>query len=113
MLALILATMGISPWSGAELPTSTQAAAQYRLTIAGRPGQRVTLSAGWVAPGWIAAFCDARNCSPTRTTQTIPKSGSLVVQFELMRETEDAPHRSGAVIASSDGSRVIVPSAVR
>jgi hypothetical protein len=113
MLALILATMGISPWNGADLPTATQAAAKYRLTVAGRPGQRVQLAAMHVASGWIAAFCDNRICSPTRMTATIPKSGSVVMQFELIRETEDAPHRSGAVIASSDGSRVVVPSAVR
>jgi hypothetical protein len=113
MLSLILATMGISPWNGADLPTATQAAAKYRLTVTGKPGRRVTLNATNVAPGWIAAFCDPRMCSPTRSTQVIPSSGSLVVQFELVRETEDAPHRSGAVIASSDGSRVTVPSAVR
>jgi hypothetical protein len=52
-------------------------------------------------------------CSPTKVSEVIPKSGSVVVQFELIRETEDAPHRSGAVITGSDGSRLVVPQASR
>ena len=38
MLALLLATMDLTPWTGADLPTATQAAAKYRLTISGKPG---------------------------------------------------------------------------
>jgi len=113
MLALILATMGISPWNGVDLPTASEAAAKYRLTVTGKPGEQVVLTTSHVAPGWIAAFCDDKVCAPTRLARAIPSSGKLVVQFELVRETEDAPHRSGAVIASSDGSRVTVPVAVR
>jgi len=113
MLPLILATIGISPWNGADLPTATMNAAKYRLTISGKPGASVHLNVTEVAQGWIAAFCDQRVCSPMRSTQVIPKSGSVVVQFELIRETEDAPHRSGAVISGSDGSRVVVPAAER
>jgi hypothetical protein len=113
MLALVLATIGISPWSGSDLPTATEAAAKYRLTVSGKPGTTVHLSTTGVAQGWIAAFCDTRVCSPTKVSEVIPKSGSIVVQFELIRETEDAPHSSGAVITGSDGSRLIVPQASR
>jgi len=113
MLALVLATMGLTPWTGTDLPTATQAAAKYRLTINGKPGQTVRLNTSGVAKGWIAAFCDTRVCSPTQLVEVIPKNGSIVVQFELIRETEDAPHRSGAVIVSSDGSRLVVPAASR
>jgi hypothetical protein len=113
MLGLLLATMGLSPWTGSDLPTATEAAAKYRLTISGKPGSTVHLNTSKVAKGWIAAFCNMKICSPTQLTEVIPKSGSVVVQFELIRETDDAPHRSGAVISSSDGSRVIVPAASR
>jgi hypothetical protein len=113
MLALLIATMGLTPWTGTDLPTATQAAAKYRLTITGKAGSRVRLNTSGVAKGWIAAFCDTRVCSPSQLTAVLPKSGSVVVQFELIRETDDAPHRSGAIISSSDGSRVIVPQASR
>ena len=113
MLPIILATIGITPWSGTDLPTATEAAAKYRLTVSGRPGTTVRLSTSGVAQGWIAAFCDMRVCSPSRVSEVIPKSGSIVVQFELIRETDDAPHRSGAVITGSDGSRLVVPQASR
>ncbi len=113
MFPLVLATIGISPWSGGDLPTATEAAAKYRLTVSGKPGTTVHLSTSGVAQGWIAAFCDMRVCSPTKVSEVIPKSGSIVVQFELIRETEDAPHSSGAVITGSDGSRLVVPRASR
>jgi hypothetical protein len=113
MLGLLLATMGLTPWTGTDLPTATQAAAKYRLTISGKPGATLHLQTSGVAAGWIAAFCDTRVCSPTQLTTVIPKSGSVVVQFELIRETDNAPHRSGAIISSSDGSRVVVPQASR
>ncbi len=113
MLALLVATMGLTPWTGIDLPTATQAAAKYRLTISGKPGSTVHLNTSGVATGWIAAFCDNKVCSPTQLTEIMPKSGSVVVQFELIRETDDAPHKSGAIISSSDGSRVVVPQASR
>ena len=113
MFALLIATMGLSPWTGGDLPTATQAAAKYRLTISGKPGSTVHLTTSDVSKGWIAAFCDMRVCSPTQLTETIPQSGSVIVQFELIREEDDAPHRSGATISSTDGSRVVVPPASR
>jgi len=113
MLPLLLAAIVISPWNGTDLPTATQAAAKYRLTVSGRPGTTVRLNVSDVASGWIAAFCDTRVCSPMHLTERLPKSGSLVLQFELIRETDDAPHRSGAIIRGSDGSRLIVPVASR
>jgi len=113
MVALILAAMGIAPWSGTDLPTATEAAAKYRLTVSGKPGTTVHLNTSGVAKGWIAAFCDMHVCSPTQVSEIIPKSGSIVVQFELIRETDDAPHHSGAVITGSDGSRLVVPRASR
>ncbi|HTU71176.1 MAG TPA: hypothetical protein VMF11_12770 [Candidatus Baltobacteraceae bacterium] len=112
-LPLVLAAIGITPWNGTDLPTATQAAAKYRLTVSGKPGATIHLHTSDVAQGWIAAFCDMKVCSPTQVTETIPKSGTIVLQFELIRETEDAPHRSGAVITASDGSRLVVPAASR
>jgi hypothetical protein len=108
-----LAALSLTPWNGTDLPTATQAAAKYRLTISGRPGSTVRLKTTGVASGWIAAFCDNRVCSPTQASERIPKSGQVVVQFELIRETDDAPHASGAVIRANDGRTVVVPRATR
>jgi hypothetical protein len=113
IIALLLTTMMISPWSGTGLPTVTGSAATYRLTISSRPDTTVHLSASGVADGWIAAFCDSHICSPTQVDERIPKSGQIVIAFELIRETDDAPHRSGAVIRGSDRSFVRVPIASR
>lgn len=110
---LALATLTLTPWKGSDLPTATQAAAKYRLAIAGKPGTTVRLRTTGVAQGWIAAFCDMKVCSPSQLTETIPGSGRVVVQFELIRETEDAPHSSGAVIRSDDGRTIVIPHASR
>jgi hypothetical protein len=114
MLALIFASMlSLTPWQGADLPTASDAAAKFKLTISAKPGTSVTLQAKDVAGGWIAAFCDTRVCSPMRVTEKIPDSGSVTIQFELIREEDDAPHTSGATIVASNGDRVTVPRASR
>jgi hypothetical protein len=113
MVALVLSSMMISPWNGADLPTVAQDAAEYRLTLQAKPGSTVHLTATSVAAGWIAAFCTGKLCSPMQATEHIPKSGQLVIAFELVREVSDAPHRSGAVIKGSDRSSVRVPPAQR
>ena len=113
MLAFALTSLLLTPWSGTDLSTATQAAAKFRLTVSGRPGQVVHLRTSHVARGWIAAFCDEKVCSPMQVSEAIPKSGSAVVQFELIRETEDAPHSSGATIIADDGRTVVVPPASR
>jgi hypothetical protein len=113
MISLMLSAMMISPWNGVVLPTVAQSAATYRLTVRGKPGATIRLTATRISSGWIAAFCDDRTCSPMHVEEKIPKSGEVVIAFELIRETGDAPHRSGAVIKGSDRSYVRVPSAVR
>ncbi len=110
---LALVSLAISPWNGKNLPTATQAAAKYRLSIAGKPGSTVRVTASGIADGWIAAFCNEHVCSPMQVSEKIPASGTVVLQFELIRETDNAPHASGAVIRTSDGRTVRVPNATR
>ncbi|HEV7180642.1 MAG TPA: hypothetical protein VGN11_12280 [Candidatus Baltobacteraceae bacterium] len=110
----VLAVMlSIMPWHGADLRTATVADAKYRLTIAGRPGQTVHLTARGVSDGWIAAFCDNRVCSPMRVTETIHASGKTVIQFELIREAPNAARTSGASIVDDRGHTVAVRSHMR
>ena len=113
MLVLALSALVLSPWNGSDLPTTTQSAAKYRLTVSGKPGHIVHLHTEHVATGWIAAFCDDKVCMPSQAAESIPKSGSVVLQFELIRETDDAPHRSGATIVADNGHSVVVPPASR
>jgi|SRR5579863_10702754 len=113
MFAIALAALTLAPWNGGDLPTATQAAAKFRLTVSGRPGHTVHLHTSGVSQGWIAAFCDTKVCSPSQVSERIPASGKVIVQFELIRETDDAPHSSGATIVSSDGARIVVPRATR
>lgn len=98
----------IVPWASPPLPTATHAAATLRLTVSGRPGQRVRLRATGVAPGWLAAFCTSRLCSPESVDVALPASGRAIYEFELIRQEPSAPARSGARIAGDDGSAVEV-----
>jgi hypothetical protein len=116
LLAAVLAAsapvrLAVVPWSGSSLPTVTRTAATFRLTVTGRPGARVTLSATGLARGWLAAFCTPKLCSPERIDLTLPPLGRADYQFELIREDPAAPHRSGARIEGDDGSAVDVPAA--
>jgi hypothetical protein len=109
MLAFALTTLLLSPWKGADLPTATKSAVKYQLTIKDVPGTAVHLRVAHVADGWIAAFCDNRVCSPGQVHETLPSSGKVTLQFELIREEDSAPRSSGAVIESGAGQAVKVP----
>jgi hypothetical protein len=109
MIAVLAATtLLLAPWKGADLPTAASSAVKYRLTVKDAPGAVVHLHATGVADGWIAAFCNNRVCSPNQVAQTIPKSGSVMLQFELIREENNGPKKSGAVIESDAGGSVAV-----
>ena len=111
MLALSQAAthLSIQPWTGSELQTTSAAAAKYRLKVTGAPESVVHLQASGVANGWLAAFCTPKVCSPQRGDVAIPSSGEAVLQFELIRESDTAPKRSGATISENGGASVSVP----
>jgi hypothetical protein len=101
--------LSVQPWTGSELQTSSAAAAKYRLKVTGTPDSVVHLQASGVANGWLAAFCTPKFCSPQRIEVAIPSSGESVLQFELIRESDTAPKRSGATIRDDRGASVTVP----
>ncbi len=115
LLALVqpATRLSIQPWTGSDFQVTTGNAAKYRLEVSGKPNASVRLRAVGVASGWIAAFCTPRLCSPQRINVALPHSGQAVIQFELIRESDDAPKRSGATITDNDGASVTVPSAYR
>ena len=92
---------------------TSNTAAKYRFEVSGKPNATVSLRALGVAQGWLAAFCTPKLCSPQRVDVQLPQSGQAVVQFELIREAENAPKESGATIADNDGVSVKVPAAYR
>lgn len=106
LAAAAATTLTLVPWTGKDLPTATQAAAKYRLTISGQPGTTLHLKAKNIAGGWLAAFCTGKICSPMRTSVEVPKGGVVSLQFELIRQGDDAPKKSGATIVSDDGATV-------
>jgi hypothetical protein len=118
-LAMVLALtqsatrLSIEPWTGSDLQVTTSAAAKYRLEVSGKPNASVRLRAVDVAPGWLAAFCTPRVCSPRQIDAQLPRSGDAIFQFELIRESDQAPKRSGATITDDDGASVSVPAAYR
>jgi len=105
--------LSIQPWTGREIQTTSAAAAKYRLKVTGAPESVVHLQASGVANGWLAAFCTAKFCSPQRVDVALPSSGEVVLQFELIRESESGPKRSGATISENGGASVSVPAANR
>lgn len=115
LLALVLAPthLAVKPWTGSDFQVTSTNAAKYRLEVTGKPDATVNLRALNVAQGWLAAFCTPKLCSPQRVDVQLPHSGQAVVQFELIREAENAPKASGATIADNNGASVSVPTAYR
>ena len=112
-VAQVATQLTVKPWTGTDLQVTTDTAAKYRLEVSGKSNGSVRLRAVGDASGWIAAFCTPKLCSPQRLDLRLPSSGNAVVQFELIRESESAPKRSGATITDDDGASVSVPSAYR
>lgn len=113
LLAAASAHLQIQPWNGRDLPTASHAAVKYRLVVSGKPNAHVRLEATAVANGWIAAFCTSDVCAPGHVAIELPESGQAVYQFELIREDDNAPRKSGARIVGDDGSSIDVPVATR
>jgi hypothetical protein len=105
--------LSIQPWTGNDFQVTSDTAAKYRLEVTGRPNAEFRLRAADVASGWLAAFCTPRLCSPQRVDVKLPASGDAVFQFELIRESDNAPKRSGATITDDDGASVTVPAVYR
>ena len=119
LLAVLLALaqapthLAVKPWTGSDFQVTSNTAAKYRLEVSGKPNATVSLRALGVAQGWLAAFCTPKLCSPQRVDVQLPQSGQAIVQFELIREAENAPKESGATIADNNGVSVQVPAAYR
>jgi hypothetical protein len=113
-LAMLLALaqppthLSIEPWTGSDYATASAVAAKYRLKVTGTPNASLHLRALRVTPGWLAAFCTSKLCSPGRVDLVLPASGSAVLQFELIRESGDAAKRGGATITDDAGDSVEV-----
>jgi hypothetical protein len=100
--------LSIAPWTGSNYQTASTQAVTYRLKVEGAPNATLRLRAVGVANGWLAAFCTRKLCSPQHADVTLPSSGSAVLQFELVRESDDAAARSGATITDGAGASVTV-----
>lgn len=105
--------LAVTPWTGADLQTTSTQAAKYRLDVSGKPNASIRLRASGVAQGWLAAFCTPKFCAPERVSVDLPRSGQAVFQFELIRESDTAPTQSGATIVADDGASVTVPAVYR
>ncbi len=96
----------IAPWPGRDFPSASATAVKYRLDVVGKPDASIDLKASGIAPGWLGAFCTTKFCSPAHVEVTLPSSGEATIEFELVRESQDAARNSAATISSSDGAAV-------
>jgi hypothetical protein len=107
-MILAVITLALAPWTGPDPAAASQAQAKYKLSISAPANSTVHLRTDKVASGWIAAFCNNKVCSPNQVTQVMPASGKAELQFELIREDDNAVKKTGATIISDDGATVTV-----
>ena len=112
MILLLALVVTLAPWKGPTLPTtpSGEYVSSYALTVRGAPHQRVDLRAAGVAKGWIAAFCTQTLCAPFRKTVTLGTSGTMKLEYELVRIDPKASHRTRSVISAN--GRVVATASV-
>jgi peroxiredoxin/tetratricopeptide (TPR) repeat protein len=93
----------IEPWSGAPLPGSTANTIKYRLVIAAVPNTSVQLRAMHYASGWIPSFCSDNLCSPFSRLVTVPASGALMLELQMVPNDPSAPRVSPVTVVASGG----------
>ena len=77
----------------------------FRLTVAGRPGQTVAITAA--APrGWLAAFCTSQLCGVGRIRLQIPNRGAREAELHLHRIGDGARH--GSVIVREGRDAIVL-----
>ena len=106
-MLIALVTLALAPWTGPDPKAAGEAQIKYKLTISAPANSTVHLRADKVSAGWIAAFCNNRVCAPGQVTQAVPASGKVELQFELIREEDNAAKTSGATIISDDGVTIV------
>ena len=104
MIVLALVTVLLSPWKGPSLPTAPTGnyETSWAMTVHGAPRARVQLSAGGMAPGWIASFCTPRLCAPFHTTATLDGKGVARFQFSLIRTDPKAAAHTRATVRANN-----------
>src|SRR5579864_2191286 len=105
-MILLAVLLTLAPWKGPLPAAATADAVKYKLTVHGRPGQVVRLSASGLPRGWIAAFCTRDVCSPFRYTMQLNARGGGFVEFQAVRTQDAAPRLVRVTVSSSDGAAV-------
>ncbi len=95
--------LALSPWHGKVPAAANPDAVAYRLSVRGAPNAVVHLHASGLAPGWIASFCTARVCSPSRVALPLSAAGSGTIEFQVIRDDDAAPHRTHVIVSSDSG----------
>jgi hypothetical protein len=77
----------------------------FRLTVAGRPGQTIAITAE-ASRGWLAAFCTSELCGVGRISLRIPGRGVREIDLHLHRVGDGARH--GSVIVREGGEAIVL-----
>ena len=99
-------SVSLAPWTGPDLPGSSNSTIKYRLAVTGAPGSALRLSASGLPAHWIASFCTDRVCAPFRTTVVMPADGVKIVEFQVI-PTGRAGHPVRVRVDAALGARPV------
>jgi thiol-disulfide isomerase/thioredoxin/tetratricopeptide (TPR) repeat protein len=106
------ATVTMAPWTGPDLPGSIASTYKYRVALSGPPGQAVKLHASGLPKDWVASFCTNRVCAPFTVESTIPASGVLVIEFQVIPDVPGSKAHPTVRIDATAGGEKSATSAV-
>ncbi len=105
-------TVTMAPWTGPDLPGSIASTHKYRVVLSGAPGEAVKLHATGLPKHWVASFCTNRVCAPFTVQSTIPPSGVLVIEFQVIPDDEHSNAHPMVRIDATAGAKRSATSAV-
>jgi peroxiredoxin len=105
-------TVTMAPWTGPDLPGSIASTYKYRVVLSGPPDSAVRLHATGLPRNWVASFCTDRVCAPFNVESTIPATGVLVIEFQVIPDDAHSHVHPTVRIDAIAGSKRSATSAV-
>jgi len=107
--ALLAVVISIGRFDGPALPGSDPTTAKFAVHVHGSAAQRVRVRALDVPAGYVASFCTAHLCAPFAVTVTLPPSGEISLELQLIENRAGATKPDHVTVAA-DGAK---PASIR
>ena len=101
MIVATALSLALAPYRGAPLRGSIPHYAKFAVAIHGKPNATYALTTVGLPHAWIVSFCTNLVCAPIAVHVTLPASGRLTIEMQLIPKDDGAvPPRTLTVVGN-------------